>query len=91
MGVVVYTDDVLLMAPTRGAIQMMLDKCQVYVERKIMFSTDPNTSKSKTKCIFVCGNRRNLVKTSPLTLCGRELHILNMNSMSQVQWSIMLL
>ena len=26
MGVVVYADDVLLMAPTRGAMQAMLDK-----------------------------------------------------------------
>ena len=74
MGVVVYADDVLLMAPTRGAMQMMLDKCQVYAaEHNIMFSTDPNPSKSKTKCIFVCGNRRNLAKPAPLTLGGREL------------------
>ena len=74
MGVVVYADDVLLMAPTRGAMQMMLDKCQAYAaEHNIMFSTDPNPSKSKTKCIFVCGNKRNLVKPAPLSLCGREL------------------
>ena len=74
MGVVVYADDVLLMAPTRGAMQMMLDKCQAYAaEHNIMFSTDPNPSKSKTKCIFVCGNKKNLVKPAPLSLCGREL------------------
>ena len=74
MGVVVYADDILLMAPTRGAMQMMLDKCQSYAaEHNIMFSTDPNPSKSKTKCIFVCGSRRNLAKPAPLTLCGREL------------------
>ena len=38
-----------------------------------MFSTDTNPSKSKTKCIFVCGAKRNLSKPAPLTLCGREL------------------
>ena len=28
---------------------------------------------SKTKCIFICGNKKNLVKPAPLTLCGRDL------------------
>ena len=53
---------------------MMLDKCQEYAsEHNIMFSTDPNPNKSKTKCIFVCGTKKNLVKPAPLTLCGTEL------------------
>ena len=74
MGVVVYADDVLLLAPTRGAMQMMLDTCESYAEEhNIMFSTDPNPSKSKTKCIFVCGASRNLSRPAPLTLCGRDL------------------
>ena len=74
MGAVVYADDVLLMAPTRGAMQMMLDKCQSYAaEHNILFSTDPNPSKSKTKCIFVTGGKKNLAKPAPLILCGREL------------------
>ena len=74
MGVVVYADDVLLMAPTRGAMQMMLDKCEEYAaQHNIMFSTDPNPSKSKSKCIFVCGTKKNLARPAPLTLCDREL------------------
>ena len=49
MGVVVYADDVLLMAPTRGAMQLMLNKCENYAsEHNIMFSTDPSPRKSKT-------------------------------------------
>ena len=34
IGVVVYADDVLLMAPTKGVMQRMLDKdkCQAYVQ-----------------------------------------------------------
>ena len=52
----------------------MLNKCQEYAdEHNIMFSTDPNRSKSKTKCLLICGTRRNLVKPAPLILCGREL------------------
>ena len=74
MGVVVYADDILLMAPTRGAMQSMLNQCEDYAERhNIMFSTDPLPHKSKTKCIFVTGAKKNLVKPDPLTLCGREL------------------
>ena len=74
MGVVVYADDVLLMAPTRGAMQMMLDKCELYAaEHNIMLSTNPDPSKSKTKCIFVCGPNKKLTKPAPLTLCDREL------------------
>ena len=61
MGVVVYADDVLLMAPTRGAMQSMLTKCEEYATRhNIFFSTDPDPIKSKTKCIFVCGEKKKL-------------------------------
>ena len=74
MGAVVYADDVLLMAPTRGGMQMMLDKCEEYAaEHNIMFSTDPDPRKSKTKCIYVCGAKKNLSRPAPLTLLGREL------------------
>ena len=74
MGVVVYADDVLLLAPTRGAMQMMLDTCEKYAaDHNILFSTDPNPIKSKTKCIFVCGAKTRLSRPAPLTLCGRDL------------------
>ena len=74
MGVMVYADDVLLIAPTRSAMQVMLNQCQDYANRhNIMFSTDPVPHKSKTKCIFIIGTKKNLVRPDPLTLCGREL------------------
>ena len=74
MGVVVYADDVLLMAPNRAAMQLMLDKCEAYaIKYNIMYSTDPDPIKSKSKCIFVCGTRKNLSKPVPLTLCGQKL------------------
>ena len=74
MGVTMYADDLLLVAPTRGAMQQMLQVCDAYaVKYNISFSTDPSPSKSKSKCIFMVGNRKNLVKPDPLMLAGREL------------------
>ena len=38
-----------------------------------MFSTDSDPTKSKTKCAYVCGAKKNLPRPAPITLCGREL------------------
>ena len=74
MGVTMYADDLLLIAPTRGAMQKMLEVCDTYAAAyNISFSTDPSPSKSKSKCIFMVGKKRNLVKPAPLMLAGREL------------------
>ena len=74
VGAVCYADNVLLIAPTRSAMQRMLYEMEVFAEESnIMFSTNPIPSKSKSKCIFVVGKRNNLVKPAPLMLCGREL------------------
>ena len=71
---VCYADDVLLIAPTRSAMQRMLFEIESFAEESnVIFSTDPEPKKSKTKCIYVVGNKRNLAKPSPLVLCGREL------------------
>ena len=69
-----YADYVLLLVPTRSAIQAMLNLCEEFAtSHNIGFSTDPDPSKSKTKCIYVVGKTKNLAKPDPLTLCGREL------------------
>jgi hypothetical protein len=69
-----YADDLLLVALIRGAMQQMLQVCDAYaVKYNISFSTDPCPSKSKSKCIFMVGNKKNLVKPAPLMLAGREL------------------
>ena len=74
MGAVCYADDVLLIAATRNAMQRMLLELEVFADSSnIKFSTDPVPAKSKSKCLFVVGNNRNLEKPAPLTLCGREL------------------
>ena len=74
MGVTIYADDLLLIAPTRGAMQQMLEVCENYAIRfNISFSTDPDPVKSKSKCIFMIGEQRNLSRPVPLMLGGRKL------------------
>ena len=74
MGAAAYADDLVLIAPTRHAMQQMLSVCEDYAQRyNICFSTDVNPAKSKTKCIFVVGNARNMRKPVPLRLCGQDL------------------
>ena len=74
MGAVCYADDVLLIAPTRSAMQRMLMEMEAFAEESnIMFSTNELPSKSKSKCIFVVGRKNNIAKPAPLLLCGREL------------------
>ena len=74
MGASAYADDLVLVAPTRHAMQLMLGVCEDYAARNnILFSTHTNPNLSKTKCIFMSGKTKNLSKPVPLTLCGRDL------------------
>ena len=74
MGVAAYADDLVLIAPSRHAMQQMLSVCEDYAQRyNICFSTDVNPVKSKTKCIFMIGKTANLRKPAPLRLCGQDL------------------
>ena len=53
MGAFGYADDVLLLAPSRQALQIMLSICEAFsTSHSMLFSTDPNPSKSKTKCLI---------------------------------------
>ena len=73
-GVMGFCDDLLLLAPSRDAMELMLKTCEVFAKNNgLQFSTDPNPSKSKTKCIFVCGQNKRLKKPVPLQLDGKEL------------------
>ena len=74
MGAFGFCDDLLLLAPTRDGMQIMLDTCKRFADNhNLQFSTDPNPAKSKTKCIFVCGRAKKAVKPVPLVLDGKEL------------------
>ena len=47
-----YADDIILLAPSRQALQLMLAICEKFsIEHSMTFSTDPSPSKSKTKCM----------------------------------------
>ena len=56
-----YADDVILLAPTRESLQLMLAICEDYAEKHSMqFSTDVDPAKSKTKCMKFSRNPREI-------------------------------
>ena len=60
IGILGYTDDNLLLAPFREAIQEMLDTCHTYAkDHNLKFSTDPLPEKSKTKCLIFSSKKLN--------------------------------
>ena len=70
-GMVGYSDDNWLLAPSREALQEMLATCEMYAEEhNLIFSTDPNPVKCKTKCIAFLKKSREI---APLRLCGDPL------------------
>ena len=74
MGACGYADDLILLAPVRSVLQEMVKICEEYGQtHNLVFSTDPNPSKSKTKCIFFCGRAANVVYPAPVQLYGKEL------------------
>ena len=71
MGILGYSDDNLLIAPSRSSLQSMLSVCEEYARvHNLKFSTDKNPAKCKTKCLKFLKNER-FVK--PLDLCGNPL------------------
>ena len=75
MGACSYADDLLLLAPSRGAMAKMLETCELYAEKhNLQFSTDTDPIKSKSKCIFMTGKRlRRIPNPANLCLFGVEL------------------
>ena len=71
LGIMGYSDDNFLLAPSREALQSMLTICEKYtVSHGLKFSTDPNPKKSKTKCLAFLQKEREL---RPVVLCGDPL------------------
>ena len=72
-GAVGYADDLLLLAPSRSAMEKMLGICESYAEENnLEFSTDPDPEKSKSKCIFMQGHMKH-PKPVNLKLYGVDL------------------
>lgn len=53
LGIWVYADDIILLAPSRAGLQEMVKICENYANFvKLKFSTNVNAEKSKTKCLI---------------------------------------
>ena len=74
VGAAGFADDIILMAPSRSAMKNMLEVCEKYAsENNLLFSTDENPEKSKTKCLYMCGKLGNVQYPAPLQLNGHDL------------------
>ena len=72
-GAVAYADDLALLATSRLELQKMLVVCEEYAkDYNITFSTDPNPSRSKTKCVMFTGSKSSPTP-APLILDDKEL------------------
>ena len=72
-GVFGYTDDLLLLCPSRSGLQNILDIAEKYAkDHKISFCTDINPVKSKTKGIIFT-NKEDAKDPEPVFLNGNPL------------------
>ena len=63
LGILGYADDNFLIAPSKEALQEMIDTCQEYAENhNLVFSTNPDPAKSKTKCLAFLKKNRHIEK-----------------------------
>ena len=70
-GILGYSDDSLLLAPSLDALQEMINICETYANsHNLRFSTDPDPRKCKTKCLAFLQKARPL---PPMYLCGNPL------------------
>ena len=77
-GILGYSDDNLLLAPSLDALQEMLETCEQYAaEHNLKFSTNENPSKCKTKCIAFQNHDEPLHGGVPLPWVDGGLHIGN--------------
>ena len=74
VGVTLYADDILLLAPTPGSLQLMVKEVELFAtSHNILFSTDPSPSKRKSKCIWLCGKSGQVTYPDPFVLNGNPL------------------
>lgn len=74
-GILGYSDDILLLAPSTNALNEMVNTCESYAnDHNLRFSTDECPSKSKTK--YMCFVKRNR-GLQPIKLCNNDLRWVN--------------
>ena len=61
VGIIVYADDIVLLSPSIDGLQNMVNTCSEYATRhNLIFSTDENPRKSKTKCMAFHDKKKDL-------------------------------
>ena len=75
MGILGYSDDMLLLAPTVDSLKDMVKSCEDYaINHNLEFSTNSIPKKSKTKCMAFTKNDGAVWN---IRLCGNELPRVN--------------
>ena len=70
-GMAGYSDDNWVLSPTLSGLQEMMSTIEIYChDHNLEFSTDPNPSKCKTKCLAFLKKNRPLPSVK---LCGNSL------------------
>ena len=70
-GIIGYSDDTFLLAPSLDALQEMVKVCENYADiHNLTFSTDKDPIKCKTKCLAFLKSERQLKN---IILCGNPL------------------
>ena len=71
VGVIVYADDIVLLAPSLDGLQNMIDTCSTYAQNhNLKFSMNDNIKKCKTKCMAFLQRKMEL---KSLMLDGKPL------------------
>ena len=74
VGITVYADDVILLAPSRSALQEMLEVTDKFADKhNIVFSTHEDPVKSKSKCLWFTGKALVQQYPAPLFLNTKAL------------------
>ena len=74
VGAQLYCDDLLLLAPDRRSMEIMLQGAETWAKDfGIIFSTDEDSNKSKSKFIFVIGSEKHRKKPASILLNGQIL------------------
>ena len=73
-GVLGYADDLLVLSASRSGLQAMVSICEKFAKlRRLKFSTNPNPSKSKTKCVMFTKDKTDKDSLAPIMLNGDPL------------------
>ena len=73
-GCLFYADDLFLLSPTREGLQEMINASEKYMsKRNLIFSTNPDPAKSKTKAIIFSKRRVDTSNVVPIMLNNQPL------------------